>query len=331
MKFPSLALLSCSFLIQSSTARQSSNDSELRSCFLKCGRKDVDKANKVEDCQLECAHDQFSAGRSADSVGPYGAENLLQCGAQCAKRAEDRFKRKRRNFDGKDEKDCKKKCDSDSDECKKKIDECKKKAKEAERRNERNAEDRAEEKYEDCTEKCFESTSVFSNFATALKNFKPQVLVSEDDDDLEKCFERCGRGKDVEDADDIEECQLDCIEEQVENGRSRNALGPNGVEALMLCGADCAEEAEDEFDRELRNFKRDIKDLGDKKDCEKKKCAEGDEDCIKKCEKAIKEVLKDLKKEAEDEAEEEAEKKYRRCNRRCFEPDSSFFKLGYVA
>ena len=40
----------------------------------------------------------------------------------------------------------------------------------------------------------------------------------------------------------------------------------------MLCGADCAEEAEDEFDRELRNFKRDIKDLGDKKDCEKKKC-----------------------------------------------------------
>ena len=59
------------------------------------------------------------------------------------------------------------------------------------------------------------------------------MLVSEDDDDLEKCFERCGRGKDVEDADDIEECQLDCIEEQVENGRSRNALGPNGEFSLM--------------------------------------------------------------------------------------------------
>ena len=40
----------------------------------------------------------------------------------------------------------------------------------------------------------------------------------------------------------------------------------------MLCGADCAEEAEDEFDKELRDFKRDIKKLGDKKDCEKKLC-----------------------------------------------------------
>ena len=145
MKFPTFALLSCTFLIQSSTALRSSNQSELRSCFLKCGRKDVDKANKVEDCQTECVDDQTATGRSSSSIGPFGewtlccgtynwcttyirllesiyhwlylffqigAKNLLLCGARCAERAEDRFDRKRRNFDGKDEKDCKKKCDS---------------------------------------------------------------------------------------------------------------------------------------------------------------------------------------------------------------------------
>lgn len=39
------------------------------------------------------------------------------------------------------------------------------------------------------------------------------------------------------------------------------------MEALLFCGADCAEEAEDEFDKEFRNFKKDIKEVGDKKDC----------------------------------------------------------------
>lgn len=109
------------------------------------------------------------------------------------------------------------------------------------------------EKYEDCTDKCFEGPSLLSDFAAALKvrtpsstllytgmdslicttyvfssqNFKPQVLASEDND-LEKCFEKCGDGKDADDADDIKECQLDCVEEQVVNGRSRSSLGPNG-------------------------------------------------------------------------------------------------------
>ena len=116
------------------------------------------------------------------------------------------------------------------------------------------------DKYEDCTEKCFEGTSILSDFATVLKvisqilaslcswinkliirtitfilqSFKPQVHASEDDNDLEKCFERCGRGKDVDDADDIEECQLDCIEEQVVNGRSRSSIGPNGKFYVLM-------------------------------------------------------------------------------------------------
>ena len=73
------------------------------------------------------------------------------------------------------------------------------------------------------------SCSILLQSSTAVNFSKPQVRAHPGhDDDLERCFERCGRGKDVEDADDIEECQLDCIAEQVENGRARSALGPNG-------------------------------------------------------------------------------------------------------
>jgi soluble cytochrome b562 len=53
---------------------------------------------------------------------------------------------------------------------------------------------------------------------------------------------------------------------------------------------------------------------------------------MQECEKAIKDIEKELKKKAEDMAEDEATKKYEHCNKKCFEePDSSKFKLGYVA
>ncbi len=55
---------------------------------------------------------------------------------------------------------------------------------------------------------------------------------------------------------------------------------PLGADELLLCGTACAGESEDEYDKELRSFKKDFKDVADKKECEGK-CPEDDEDCIK--------------------------------------------------
>ena len=92
-----------------------------------------------------------------------------------------------------------------------------------------------------------------------------------------------------------------------------------GADELLLCGSDCAEEAEKAYDHEL-------KDSYDK-DC-KKNCAEDDDEC----EKACKEAEKDAKNDAEDAAED----KYEKCNEKCFKVESVFkfdlasaFKVRY--
>ena len=44
---------------------------------------------------------------------------------------------------------------------------------------------------------------------------------------------------------------MECVEDAVADGRTRRSLGPSGADELLLCGAECAEDAEDEFDREV--------------------------------------------------------------------------------
>ena len=55
----------------------------------------------------------------------------------------------------------------------------------------------------------------------------------------------------MDDAKKMEDCQMECVEDAVADGRTRRSLGPRGADELLLCGAECAEDAEDEFDREV--------------------------------------------------------------------------------
>ena len=44
---------------------------------------------------------------------------------------------------------------------------------------------------------------------------------------------------------------MECVEDAVADGMTRSSLGPRGADELLLCGAECAEEAEEEFEREV--------------------------------------------------------------------------------
>ena len=90
MKFPTLALIACSFLLESTTAyqplrasaktrelRERSPDEELERCFERCGDgKDVDDEDKIVECQVECVDDQLATGRSRRNIGPRGEYNF---------------------------------------------------------------------------------------------------------------------------------------------------------------------------------------------------------------------------------------------------------------
>lgn len=62
------------------------------------------------------------------------------------------------------------------------------------------------------------------------QNFKPAVRSSKDE--VEKCFEKCG-DKDADDADKINECQAECVDDEVSNGRSRSTIGPRGKHIIQ--------------------------------------------------------------------------------------------------
>jgi hypothetical protein len=75
---------------------------------------------------------------------------------------------------------------------------------------------------------------IVSSFAAANTNipipfltqkYVPAVRSSEED--VEKCFKKCG-DKNADDADKISECQVECVDDEVSNGRSRSNIGPRG-------------------------------------------------------------------------------------------------------
>ena len=70
-----------------------------------------------------------------------------------------------------------------------------------------------------------ESSDAYQPLRASLKSRETR---SSDESDLEKCFERCGDGKDVDDEDKIMDCQLDCVNDQIALGTSRSNIGPRG-------------------------------------------------------------------------------------------------------
>ena len=44
---------------------------------------------------------------------------------------------------------------------------------------------------------------------------------------------------------------MECVEDSVADGMTRSSLGPRGADELLLCGAECADEVENEFENEV--------------------------------------------------------------------------------
>lgn len=82
-----------------------------------------------------------------------------------------------------------------------------------------------------------------------------------------------------------------------------------GAADLMLCGSECAVDAEKKYKKEEKDYD---------KDC-KKSCGDEDDACEKAC--------KDEEKQAKKDAEDAAEKEYKHCNDDCFKEESFLSSL----
>ena len=189
MKFSTLAILACSLASTSATYQpyhlRAAEKDEVQECMKKCVKKGDEKSDKVTLCQEGCVTTATTTGRSRSSIGPYGADDLLLCCADCADDQEKTYKKKSKSAD---EKGCKKGCPEDDDGSCEKA--CKSEGKMVvtfstkvlkltgtssncscftAKQIESDAASKAKKDYEKCNDKCFKEEFLVSKFKVSSR------------------------------------------------------------------------------------------------------------------------------------------------------------------